>query len=329
MLTDTHKIEVLRNIFDREGVLDGRSENLSLKCPNPECGSHAKSKKKFIVRVSDLACHCWVCDIRGRGVGWITRKFKPELHSSLPEEMQARSSGREIIDEEPEEELKLPPGTRLMHSSWQANERDPDFRACSEYLLERGIPHDWWLRFRLCWTRRGRYRRSVIVPSFDSTGKLNYIVGRRVDPHVKWKYTNEGGKSSEIVFNELDVDWDSPIFLVEGPFDWLVTNQKLNSVCALGSNIGNHSALFRRLIIAGMPVMICMDPDVSDKASRFAARLYSYGVEARLVRLPNGEDPGTLGPDRLADLASRTPAFRPENELVRKIRSIGSGSIFV
>ena len=167
-----------------------------------------------------------------------------------------------------------------------------------------------------------------MVPSFDSTGKLNYIVGRRVDPHVKWKYTNEGGKSSEIVFNELDVDWSSPIFLVEGPFDWLVTNQKLNSVCALGSNVSSRSVLFRRLISAGVPVMICMDPDVGDKASRLAARLYSYGVETRLVKLPSDEDPGTLGPSKLAELAARTPVFRPENELVRKIRSIGSGSIF-
>ena len=71
IVTDTAKIEALKRAFGKKHLLDADGKNCTFKCPNPKCGSHAKDKLKFVVRVEDSACHCWVCDLRGKRSIWI------------------------------------------------------------------------------------------------------------------------------------------------------------------------------------------------------------------------------------------------------------------
>ena len=61
-------------------------------------------------------------------------------------------------------------------------------------------------------------RRRVIIPSFDSEGFLNYFTARAIDESTR-KYVNPKVKRTDIIFNELNVDWKKELVIVEGPFD--------------------------------------------------------------------------------------------------------------
>ena len=83
---------------------------------------------------------------------------------------------------------------------------DPDVKASIKYAELRGMStRDLWY-FKMGTVLNGRFRRRVIIPSFDDQGDLNYFVARSYDDNWK-KYLNPEA-SKDIIFNELYLDFD-------------------------------------------------------------------------------------------------------------------------
>ena len=83
------------------------------------------------------------------------------------------------------------------------------------------------LRYRIGFCQGGLYDNRIIIPSYDSDGKLNYFVGRDID-NSKLKYKNPP-VSKDVIGFELFINWDLPIVLCEGVFDG-TCNQENNNL---------------------------------------------------------------------------------------------------
>ena len=112
----------------------------------------------------------------------------------------------------------VPKDFRLLATS--LGSKDPDIKDTIRYVRSRGLTNRdlWYFKFGTCAT--GRYRRRVIMPSFDEVGDINYFVARTIDQDdKKMKYINAKVSKKNVIFNEINIDWDRELTLVEGPFD--------------------------------------------------------------------------------------------------------------
>ena len=198
-------------LLDRDGV------NVAVGCVNKDCSTFGKpAKKKLTLRVDNEFYHCWVCGLRGKGLAYFFKRYKPRYHHTAQAIFEKR------VEEKKED---LPPTIELPYNfkllALIGKDDDPDLRCCRTYLLNRGFTQRQLWYFRVGAVSSGRYRRRVIIPSFDEEGMLNYFTGRSIDQDATRKYINPRVKRTDIIFNEMNIDWAEELVLVEGPFDMM------------------------------------------------------------------------------------------------------------
>jgi hypothetical protein len=298
----------------RDGV------NIYYKCPS--CGKNPE-KKKLVVRIDTEKWHCWVCDIKGGTIASLLRKYSPSLVAEWRKNFG--SPGRLSYDDDPvdvKERIEFPE----MHSLDELRGMiDPDAKAILSYLKKRGVSYETAYRFRLCGSIRGSARRRVVFPSFDADGNPNYWTARSVEDVPKFRYLNPKADRGEIVFNEIDVDWDSELVVVEGPFDML--NAGENSVPLLGSSLSNSSLLFRRIVENSTPVVLALDNDMKKKSHEIAKKLNSYDVRVRMLDTGSSKDIGDMSREEFVESLHNAKEWSREDRLSFLINRISSGSI--
>ena len=109
-------------------------------------------------------------------------------------------------------------------------------------MVDRGLTKEDILRYDIHYSI-GEQR--ILFPSYDSNHNLNYYVARTIQPFEGYKYKNAIAPKREVIFNEHLVEWDRPLYIVEGIFDAILSRK--NAVPVLGSSIGRGSLLFKRL----------------------------------------------------------------------------------
>lgn len=317
------KVALLKRAFGEPEVSRDGKEAL-LVCPN--CKRVGKTKRKLSVRLEDGVYHCWVCELKGKNLAYLFREFAPAHQEAL------RDSGFSVGvighteaqgDAEEPVVLSVPPGFILLADS--ARSPDPDVKDCIRYCRARGLTQgDLWY-FKLGTYLSGRYRRRVVMPSFDAEGALNYFTARAIDDCAGMKYLNSKVPRLEVIFNELNIDWAEPLTLVEGPFDLVKTTD--NATCLLGSNLPKTSALFRQIVRHGTRVTLALDPDARRKSHAIAKLLSSYGIEVLTVDVPPERDVGDMTKREYEALIATASPWQASDRLLHLISNIRSGSI--
>lgn len=289
MITLTDRIKFIEGVFG-PGRLARNSRNLDVRCPI--CDPHDRSKKKLAILVEAGKVHCWVCGFKAFTLVPLIKRFgtREQLAEYRDRFMPADArwvepSGEGDVAPEP---LHLPDDFRMLAT---LPTRDPDVLAMRRYLESRGITErDLW-RYKLGRSDQGTWRRRVIVPSFDGRGELNYYVGRAIDDGRRPKYENPPMDRRAVVFNELDLDWGSPMVICEGTFDMMKCGD--NAVPLLGSDLNERSSLFNQLLAHGTPVLLALDGDMRlTKVPRNAGKLIEYGIDVSVVDVSS--DPGSM-----------------------------------
>jgi len=319
METFSSKVDFIKKSFGELSVARD-NENIAVKCPS--CGKGPK--KKFSINIKTWNCHCWVCGIKGKD---LYRILLNHISKDLSEEYRQRFLGSKDFKtkiEEPEKSLELPRG--FIPLCLQKNPKDPDIKDCINYLFKRGLTlSDFWY-FKLGTSASGRFRRRIIIPSFDFTGELNYYSSRSIDSDGFLKYLNSKAKKKEIIFNEINIDWKEEVTIVEGPFDLFKCNT--NSTCILGSNISKDSYLFKRLVSNRTPVLLCLDSDMRRKTAKIADLLTEYGCNIRMLDLGKYSDVGEMSKNEFKNRRKTAKPWTKEDSLMEKISSIRTGSLF-
>ena len=318
MIDTKERIEILTRALGT-CTLDRKGINAAFRCP--DCGN--SKKQKFIVRIDTGQYHCWVCDARGASIAKVLRKLSPEAASRW--EGVAGSHQRRFIDDVPlVTKAELPLGFRLLAECLDT--RDPDTRACIEYIHDRGLGlREMWY-FRFGYVRRGRLARRVIMPSFDSDGKLNYWTARAIDGNVVGKYINPPIPRGEFIFNELNLDWRQEITLVEGPFD--LTKCDSNATAILGSNMSRKSALFQAIARNRTPVVLALDSDMPEKQHKWAKAMSEFDVPVRILDLGSYKDVGEMSKEEFLTAKSNARPWDKFQGIINLSRIMRSGSIF-
>jgi DNA primase len=319
METFTSKIDFIRKCFG-ESHTSRCGNNVAVSCP--ACSN--SKKKKFSININNWSCHCWVCGIKGKNISKIlfehvSQDLSREFRSRFLKDENSYSDKAEIE----EEVVNIPNG--FISIAQNIRSKDPDIRACIQYLFSRNVSErDMWY-YKIGTTRSGKFRRRIIIPSFDFEGKINYFSARAID-ETSYKYINSKNKKIDIVFNEINIDWRKELCVVEGPFDLLKSS--INSTCLLGSDLSMSSLLFKKIASARTPIVLALDKDMEKKITKIADLLQDYSCQVRILDTGDRSDVGEMTKDEFIAAREKAYAWNRRASLTKRIHSIGTGSIF-
>ena len=281
----------------------------------PKC-SH--KKKKLSINVTKNVFKCWICDYSGTDITSLVSYYgrvylsqwsaltRPDLSSSVS-----------IIDmfsppEKKKEIINLPQSFELVSN--------PGFKNTKviNYLKSRGLSSRDILKWKIGYCNTGEYAGRVIVPSFSSSGELNYFVARSADRKIWPKYKNPP-VSKDIIFNELNINWRKPITLVEGVFDAIKVE---NSIPILGSSLKYGSQILNKISKHKVDVTVALDADAYDKGLKLYRTLSQFDIKVKFLNIKGERDLGDMGKQEVNELFTKATDINQDNYLLYEINKI-------
>jgi len=251
------------------------------------------SKKKFEVQIvstvnSENHYHCWSCNESGKTLSTMFRKLNLprnyfiELGSITKTNLYSGVSKTTV-----KQSISLPIEFKPL---WQLS-NSVEYSHALKYVMKRGLTKSEIIKYGIGYCETGQYSKTVIIPSYDATGKLNYFTARSYyDRDDGSRYINPT-ISRDIVGFELLVNWNVPIVLVEGAFDAMAVRR--NAIPLFGKTISN--TLARRIIENKVrEIYICLDRDALRQAVKQAEQFMRMGITVYFCDL-HDKDPSTIG----------------------------------
>lgn len=286
-------LNVVYNVFGSERSevrMHNRSRfQISYDCPVCDDG---KGKGNLEINYNKLVMKCWSCGQLPGGLKGSLRKLIKDYGSNRDVKVYDEATqDHEYVKKQgfnPDyiPDIKLPKDYVRMATA----KRNHEFLQAYNYLRGRGITDDLIAKYDIGYCSDGQYAGRIILPSYDKSGKLNFFVARTYFGQ-KQKYDNPIVEKTEVIINELNINWDSTVFIVEGMFDMIGLGLP-NTVPLLGKELSDklYDALLNK---AKGYVVICLDPDATENAYRMYQKLDStiqLNGRVRVIDLPMDKD---------------------------------------
>ena len=177
-------------------------------------------------------------------------------------------------------------------------------RHALSYLYKREITDEDILKYDIGYCDSGLYSNRIIIPSYDSDGKLNFFVGRDFY-NSKMKYRNST-TSKDIIGFDLFINWDEPIILCEGVIDAMAF--KRNAIPLFGKTVMTN--LKKKIIeFRVKTIYLALDNDAILDAVKISDEFISNGIEVKMMKFDE-KDPSETGFSKLLYLINRTTETR-------------------
>tara|TARA_R110002110_G_scaffold89486_5_gene233040 strand:+ start:416 stop:1339 length:924 start_codon:yes stop_codon:yes gene_type:complete len=295
------KIKVLQEIFGNS--YNSKNEFLFF------CPFCKHRKRKLSVNIGKSVFKCWVCDTKG-GLTFLVRRFgsADNVHQwgLLNQEIDLSSVEMMFLEKSKEQEqaVALPKEYFCL-----ARKNHPhSAKKPLAYLMSRGISNLDIGYYKIGYCETGKYKKRIIVPSFNEDGDCNYFSARTY--RKDWlRYKNPPG-SKNIIFNDLLVDWNNPITLVEGVFDAIKIN---NSIPILGSTLGENTKLFKKIASKQPKVFLGLDKDALSKSLQMIFSMLQYGIEVYFLDTSKINDIGSISKFEAEKLKKNSQLINTEN----------------
>ena len=275
------KLKLLKNAFGR--CWSNGTEHL-FHCP--KCKHH---KRKLSINVDKGVFKCWICDYSGTKVSQLIRRYAPSYYADyrqLEGEIDIAKYDTIFAEHipEPPQIIDLPENFQTL-----TGKKTRVKRRALKYLYSRGFTDKDILTWKIGFCDFGEYQDRVIIPSFDDEGNVNFFVGRSyTDDWMKYKNPQV---SKDIIFNDLNIDWDDDIILVEGAFDAMKCK---NAIPLLGSTLRERSRLFQKICEKKPNVYLALDEDAKGKEFSIAKKLKEYGISIKTIQITPYSDIGEM-----------------------------------
>lgn len=275
------KLKLLKNAFGR--CWSNGTEHL-FHCP--KCKHH---KKKLSINVDKGVFKCWICDYSGTKVSQLVRRYAPSYYADyrqLEGEIDIAKYDTIFAEHipEPPQIVDLPKNFQTLTGKKTKIKQRP-----LKYLYSRGFTDEDILTWKVGFCDYGEYQDRVIIPSFDEQGNVNFFVGRSyIDDWMKYKNPQV---SKDIIFNDLNIDWDDDVILVEGAFDAMKCK---NAIPLLGSTLREKSRLFQKICDKKPNVYLALDEDAKGKEFSIAKKLREYGIKVLSIDTSGYSDIGEM-----------------------------------
>ena len=244
-------------------------------------------KPKLQVNIQTGKWHCWVSNQGGHNLYQLFKKVGAGYQDfKLLNQLLGETSFYQKDTDKKLEVIQLPQEMKLL-----SDKKDTSIikEQALRFLRKRGITSEDIKRYNLGYCSEGVYQNRIIIPSYDSIGKLNYFVGRDFYASTL-KYKNPPIPKDVIGF-DLYVNWSLPIILVEGVFDAM--SIKNNSIPLFGKTI--LPKLYGKIIENKVKdIFIILDSDALDDAIQITEKFVNEGISVNFVKL-DGKDPNDLG----------------------------------
>ena len=283
-------IELLESVLGQSKKTSGN--NYAFFSPFVE---HYKPKLEINVSLNsngENPWHCWISDEKGKTIRSLFRKLKVSKdvwdehnsifsrkyrYSNLP---NSENNGKTELVQLPKEYIPLwKPSTSISR------------KHALVYLQRRGISPKEVLKYQIGYCEDGIYKNKLIIPSYDSNGRLNFFVGRSFYD-TEYKHKNPD-VSKDVVGFGMFINWDLPIVICEGVFDAMAI--RWNAIPLFGKS---PQSMVQTEIIKNnvKDVYLVLDSDAFKNALRFAENLMNEGINVYLVEMGES-DPSELGFD--------------------------------
>ena len=252
----------------------------------PFC-NHRKPKLEINMETNEKGHNpweCWVCQTRGRTIRSLLKQLKTpreqaaEVLKYLPKGSQIEYKQLSIVE--------LPKEYQELYS---ASPTSVIANIVKQYLYERGLTDNDFIKYSVGYCTTGEYGGRVIIPSYTTSGTLNFFIARTFDGSY-YKYKNPEA-SKDIIFFENLINWNAPIILCEGVFDAIAIRR--NAIPILGKSISNE--LYKKIITSKVrDIYIALDNDAKDRALQIAEQFLNNGKRVFIVEMED-KDPSEMG----------------------------------
>lgn len=247
-------------------------------------------KGNLEINLSEGVYNCWACGESHGTKGSIKKFFK--VFGSKDQFKKLKMIGFDLSDFKSKvkqvnviEDLTLPKG--FMYFT-EGNPKSLIYKQAWNYITkQRKITQDIIEKYNIGYVSGGFYDSRIVIPSYDVNNELNYWATRTYI-NAKPKYLNPDSDKEQIIFNEKFINWDSDIYLVEGPFDHIVV---YNSIPMLGKKLSNK--LKQRLFHDSTAnIIILLDDDAWENTKKLyfdlnVGKLYG---RIRVIKMEEGYD---------------------------------------
>jgi DNA primase len=286
-------VSLLSKVIGNQGRKLKKENQYAFYCP--ECNHY---KRKLQVNIEHGKFHCWVCNFGGYNLFQLFKKLE-----ATPAQIEELGTHVKIEKYQPKVDSTKPKVVRLPSDFKPVSVKSDSifYKHVIKELKKRKLtPHD-ILRYNIGYCEAGEYSNRIIVPSYDDNGKLNFFVGREVfDSGMKYK---NSFTPKDIIGFELFINWDEPIFLIEGAFDAMAI--KRNAIPLFGTVI--LSKLKKMIITKNVKtIYLCLDPDAWERSLDIIKEFLNAGIDIYNVELSE-KDPSELGFKTMLSLTETTP----------------------
>ena len=288
-------VDILEGFLGENRKHNEETGQIAFDCPacSEEKGlSNGDGKGNLEINYNRNMFKCWACQDTNNMHGPVMKLLKkygtPKI---IRDYLLVKPDADVAIGKERVEVLvELPEGYKKLS---ECTDKDYKSAQAKAYLYERGITDEIIKDYEIGYTYRGKFFNRIIIPSYDSEGKLNYFIARWwPKEYNKLKYINPTAEKQEIIFNEYKLNLDATIYLVEGATDHIVTP---NSTPLLGKYIPEPLLELLHDHAKGF-IVIVLDDDAWEDAKNLYRKLNFGNLTGRIkiVKCPNGYDPSKI-----------------------------------
>jgi DNA primase len=212
---------------------------------------------------------CWACsethDTHGR-LHYLIKKYGTPRQYKKFDLLMPETPGE--IEKKHYKRVRLPQEYVSFKDASTGLKMTPIYKTAYNYLKQRNVTDEMIEKYQIGFCHQGKYANRIIIPSFDKDEILNYFVARSYETRPYKKYDNPEAEKQIIIFNESLINWNEPIYIVEGPFDSIFVP---NSIPMLGKKMSDF--LFGTLYEKAKKIIIVLDGDAYKDAEKLYHRL--------------------------------------------------------
>lgn len=286
MVADNYIILSLVKEFMGRPRHDGEDRTqFEFNCKSPKC-CHDHNKFNLSYEAERRIFRCWKCSYRGtvytlvKDHGTESQYDKLKLIAPFNENFNVFKTHQKIAYDLITCELPIEyKSLTEKYNTWS-------YKMAMGYLEERKISSQQIKKYKIGYTENGDRKHRIIIPSYNSLGKINYFEARSFLKQVKKTYMKpDYPDKNDIIFNESNINWDLPVYLVEGVFDMM---RIPNAIPLLGKR---PSELLKSMLLKhNSKVIVCLDEDAIDDAYDIYNELSSLGLDTYFIDMSGKGD---------------------------------------
>jgi DNA primase len=245
--------------------------------------------------------HCWACDAKGKTISSLFKGLKVE-GNKFTELNSILGTTYKTDRIELNNNIELPKEYLPLHNILKSN---ITARQALAYLKKRNINSIDILKYQIGYCEYGQYSNKIIIPNYNSEGKLDYFIARSFEEDSFKKFDAPSVDKNNIIGFENLINWNLPVILCEGAFDAIAI--KRNAIPLYGKTLSKK--LTKRLLNNDVKdIYLALDSDALKSTIKIAGDILQSGKILHVIKL-DSKDPSDMGFEHFTHLIQQSQEF--------------------